>query len=274
MGAVFGSLSAICIGVSDLFGRKVVGASSALTAAAIMQIIAAGTSWASVLFVASAFDSGDFALGAWSGIGMAVGLACYYEGIARSSSTVVAPLVATLAALIPFVYTIVLGASPSILAIVGASIAIGGLVLVTIGGDSPEHVGAGLRWGLVSGLGYGFGLSVIINVASESGSWPAVSQRVAAFAALVAVARLSKLAVLPPSGVRLSGLGAGIFAGLTTVFYLLGIAIDAPVAVVTGSMFPAASVAVGWLFFRDPVSRLQVVGIAVVLAGVAGVVSG
>jgi len=38
-------------------------------------------------------------------------------------------------------------------------------------------------------------------------------------------------------------------------------------------MFPAVSVVVGRVAFRDSVSRLQVIGIAVVLAGVSAVVA-
>jgi len=56
--------------------------------------------------------------------------------------------------------------------------------------------------------------------------------------------------------------------------YLLGVQADAATAVITFSMFPAFSVVIGRIFFRDPVSRLQTAGIATVLAGVAGVVGG
>ena len=41
----------------------------------------------------------------------------------------------------------------------------------------------------------------------------------------------------------------------------------------TASMFPAFSVAIGWLFFHDHVGRVQIVGIGLVLFGVAGVVT-
>ena len=81
-------------------------------------------------------------------------------------------------------------------------------------------------------------------------------------------------ALRPPDGQRSNLVVAGAFAGLSTVVYLLGIEADAPTAVVTASMFPAASVAIGYLSYRDPVSRLQLVGLAIVLLGVAGVVLG
>lgn len=274
MGALWGALSAASIGVSDLFGRRVVAASTALTGAVVMQFFAMIVSFGAVFVLASDFGGGDFLLGAFSGLGLATGLACYYAGLSASSSTVVAPLVATMSAVIPFVYTLVRGASASSLAIVAAAVAFVGLGIITMGSSVASNVRAGLRWGVVSGLGYGFGLSVIIEVSEASGSWPAVSQRLAALVFLLAITLARRLPAVPPPGQRANGVAAGAVGGLTTIFYLLGVQADAPTAVVTASMFPVASVAIGYLYYRDPVSRMQLLGIAIVLAGVVGVVTG
>ncbi|MDH3193751.1 MAG: DMT family transporter [Acidimicrobiia bacterium] len=276
MGALFGGLSALFIGFSDLFGRRVMGASSATTAAVTMQFVAIFSSFASMLVVASAFGWRDIIIGALSGLGMGTGLAMYYGGIARSSSTVVAPLVGVMSAVIPYGYTLITGARPSATAIAGAIVAFGGLVLITAGKAKGRaaFVRTGLMWGFASGLGYGFGLSVIIEASSDSGAWPAVSQRLIAFLLMVVVARGISAPVIAPAGVRVSAVTAGILAGLTTIFYLIGVQADAPPAVVTASMFPAASVAIGKIFYGDPVTRLQALGIGIVLLGVAGVVGG
>jgi len=274
VGAVFGSFAALCIGVSDLFGRRVVNGAHALTAAAVMQFVAIFTSAATLGLVDSELRGGDLLLGAFSGLGLGTGLACYYRGLTRSTSTVVAPLVATLSALIPFTYAAITGSTPTAVALAGAGIAFVGLAVITIGGRRAEHVKSGLLWGLASGIGYGFGLTVIIEASEASGSWPAVTQRIAAFALLTAVASALTVPIVPPPSYRVPAVLAGVFAGFSTVSYLLGVQADAPVAVVTASMFPAFSVAIGWLVFHDSVSRLQVGGIAAVLIGVAGVVAG
>jgi len=65
-----------------------------------------------------------------------------------------------------------------------------------------------------------------------------------------------------------------VFAGLSSVFALIGLAIDAPPTVVTQSMFPVVSVIVGILYFGDSVARRQIVGIVLVLAGIGAVVAG
>lgn len=275
MGAVFGLLGALLIGLSDLFGRRVVERSSATAAAAAMQFVAIFAGLFSMAIVASRFGWRDFGIGAVSGLGMGTGLACYYGGMARSSSTVVAPLVATLSAVIPFSYTLIAGAQPSTIAIVGAVLAFGGLVLITVGGGGQAiHVPTGIRWGLASGIAYGLGLTTLIEASAASGSWPAVSQRIVAFGLLILVARFHSLPATPPTGVRSTALIAGVLTGATSIVYLLGVQADAATAVVTFSMFPAFSVAIGRVFFHDPVSRLQLLGIGAVLAGVAGVVGG
>ena len=273
MGAFFGALSALSIGFTDLFGRHVVNRRGANIAALIIQCVAALVSFALVFVIAGEFVTRDVLIGAISGIGLGTGLACYLGGLSRSSSAVMAPIVATLSAVIPFGYAIARGAETSPWAVVGAIVAIGGLILITAGRERTANVGAGVTWALISGLGYGFGLSVAIEVTDASGAWPAVSQRVVAFALMTVVVLRSKQT---PSvaGVWSFGLAAGVFASLATIFYLLGVQRDATPAVVMASMFPAATVAVGRLIYGDSVSKQQIYGLGVVLIGVAAVVAG
>ena len=57
------------------------------------------------------------------------------------------------------------------------------------------------------------------------------------------------------------------------MFYPLGVQADPTPAVVTASMFPAVTVAVGRAFYGDTVSRKQLLGLFVVLIGVGTVVA-
>jgi len=125
---------------------------------------------------------------------------------------------------------------------------------------------------VASGLGYGFGLSVVIEAFEASGAWPAVGQRAAAMLLMVFVVFRSQGRV-HMIGVRMLGVAAGTVAALSTVFYLLGVQADPTPAVITASMFPAVTVAVGRIVFGDAVSRLQLLGLGVVLVGVTAVVA-
>ena len=273
MGALFCALAALCIGVSDLFGRRAVAARGAVATAMAMQAVATVASAATLLVISSRFDLGDVVIGAVSGIGLGVGLACYFGGLARSTSTVVSPIVATLSAVVPLTYAVVRGAPVSVWSVAGATIAIGGLLLITIGGGRVAHVATGVRWAIASGLGYGVGLSIVIEASETSGAWPAVAQRAAA-GGLMLVVTLRSTGGLPTlGGIRIVVLVAGTFAALSTVFYLLGVQADTTPAVVTASMFPAVTVAVGRAFYGDTVSRSQLLGLVVVLIGVSAVVA-
>ncbi len=271
MGALLGTFGALCIGISDLFGRRIVAVSTALTAAIVMQVGGGLVSLASVAVIPSEWDNADVVRGLVSGLGMGVGLSCYYAGLARSTSTVVAPLVATLSAVIPFGYVVVAVGGGSAPGVVAAGVAFAGLAMVSIGADAVANVRAGLGWGAVSGLGYGVGIAVLAEVTDRSGAWPAVSQRAAAFVLLAAVGIARGVRVLPPAGSRANAALAGLFVAATTISLLVGVRVDPAAAVLTLSTFPAFSVVIGRIFFGDPIRAIQAVGIGVVLAGLAGV---
>jgi drug/metabolite transporter (DMT)-like permease len=273
VGALFGGLAALCIGVSELFGRLVVRRRGPVAAALVVQGVALVVSVGTLLVVTGDPIGGELLVGLASGIGLGVGLWCYLGGLAVSSSAVVSPVVATLSAVVPFAYAVGRGAEASGWAIAGAIVAIGGLLTVATGGVPASNVGVGLRWGLVSGLGYGFGLAIVIETTAASGAWPAVAQRLAAFALMILLAIRTPPDRRQLGALRRAGIASGVFAGLSTIWYLLGVQADATPAVVTASMFPAASVIIGRFVFDDHVSRHQVLGLVLVLAGVAGVVA-
>ncbi len=275
VGIVWGLLTSLSIGLADLFARRVVNARGALVAGSAMQFVAIFTSLVAVGVVSSEWLGGDLAVGALSGLGMGVGMWGYLGGVQRSSAAVVAPIVATMSAVVPYVYALVRGAEPSSVALVGAAVAVAGLALITAGGGPrTERLAAGIRWGLFASAGYGFGLSVILEASEEGGSWPAVSQRVVAFLLIVGAATAGRTRPVPPVGLRTAAFVAGVLAGCSTIFYLLGIQADPTSTVVTASLFPAVSVVVGRVAFDDEASARQGVGLAVVIVGVIAVAVG
>lgn len=274
MAIVYGLLTSLSIGLADLFGRRFVNAKGPIAAGVALQFVAIFTSIAALFVVESSFAVGDFAIGLASGLGLSVGLWAYFSGLQRSSSAIVAPLVATMSAVIPFGYAVARGSDPTLIALFGAVVAVGGLVLITMGGGRVEHLRDGIRWGMISGFGYGFGLSIVIEASESSGSWPAVAQRLSAFALMIVVARSRSATMVPPAGLRAVALIAGMLAGGSTIFFLLGVQAGATAAVVTASLFPAVSVVVGRFVYRDDVEPRQIAGIGIVLLGVVFVAVG
>ena len=271
LAVTLGLVAAAMIGLSDLFGRRVVNASSATTAAAAMQITSAVVAVLLAVMTASRFDSTAFVWACLSGVGMAAGLALYYEGLLRSSSTLVAPIVASLTALVPYLYATVRGAPSSLVAAAGAVVAVLGLVLVTGGAVSASRLRHGVRFGLASGLSYAASTVFFIEAADADGWWPVVGQRAVGAMLLVPLAIVARTAVWPPSGQRINGVMAGLLTAMTSVALLAALAIDAGPASVALSTFPVFSVLVGRVAFADPVRRTQVAGVALVVTGIAAV---
>lgn len=275
MGALLGLLSSLMIGLSDLFGRKIVRVAGVASGSLTLQLAAMSTALLSVVLFGGVFSAHDVFLGLVSGICMGVALGAYYRGITVSSATIVSPIVATLSAIIPFGYAVVQGSSPTVLAIIGSVIAIAGLIVITTGGGVvTRSVQKGLWWAAASGIAYGIAFAVVLEATDEAGPWPAVWQRVGGATVLFLVVRQRSGSALPPKGSRVSGVLAGVFAGLCSVAYIAGVRIDASATVITASTFPAASVAVGKLAFDDPLSRRQIAGLMIVLLGVVGVALG
>ncbi len=288
MGALFGILTALSIGMADLSGRRLLRESSVVTATIIIQAVAGLGALVVVLVVGGEFLLQDLAVGMLSGIGFAGGLFGYLAALNRVSSAIVAPVSATLAATIPYGWSVLRGAAPSGLALLGASIALAGVLVVTSarpGKGTGAHLAsegiarapsadtAGMAWAVLSGCSYGFGLAALLEVSADSGSWPAMTQRFAAAAVMILIALRRQHPLLPPPRLRAIGLLTGVFAAGSSIFYLLGVRVDEPTTIVITSMYPAVTVSVGRLFYNDSVSKQQICGIALVLLGITGVVS-
>ncbi|WP_420440171.1 EamA family transporter [Candidatus Poriferisodalis sp.] len=273
MGALFGLLTSMSIGTSDLFGRRVVMRCHVLSAMVIFQGSAAVIALAIVPLVPGSFESADFARGLVSGLGLGTGLACYYTSLDRAGSAVAAPIVATLSAIIPFAYTTLRGHDPPLLAIIGAMAAFGGLGLVTAGGTRGAHIWEGTAWATLSGIAYGVGLGVLVDLSESSGAWPGFGQRLTSVAAMAALVAIRRLPALPPPEVMGYALLTGVASAGATIFYIVGIWFDAPATVVGASMFPVMSILVGRAAYNDTINTRQYIGIAAAVAGVTAVVA-
>ncbi|MGI9610515.1 MAG: EamA family transporter [Acidimicrobiia bacterium] len=273
-GVIFGLLTALAIGASDLFGRRIVHAQSPITAAVPMQFFGILTAAVTLFFVSVEISLRDSLFGLVSGLGFAMGLGCYYTGLSKASSALIAPTVAMLSSVLPFVYSVLGGSEPSSLTLGGALVCLIGLAVITIDRSAVSFDWVALKWGTLSGLGYAAGLISLIDVSDEAGTWPAVVQRATACVALVVVAYRIKVPRLPARNLRGSAVLAGIAVGLSTVFLLAGLEVDPTPTVVATSTFPAVSVLVGLVVYGDHVRHQQWWGIAIVVLGIMGVSAG
>jgi len=272
VGALFGLFAALSITGSDFFARRVTNEIGPIVAASSASLVATLTALVFALLTDGSIIATDMLLGSLSGIGFGVGISTYLQAVRISSSAVVAPVNASLATLIPFVYASVTDTVPPTLAIIAALATLLGLGFVTVGGAAASNVRAGLPVAAVSGIGHGVGTVFMIDLSEASGNWPLVPQRGVAVLVVVAYALARRRPLLPPKRFAGNVVGAGIFAGGASILLLAGLGFNAPAASVTVSLFPAAAVISGRLFFGDSVSRAQVIGLLIVVAGTVGIV--
>ena len=272
MGALFGLLASFSITGMEFFSRKITNEVGPIVAAAAASFVAALATLAIAIVDTGEILTRDLLLGAGSGLGFGLGLCTYLQGLRISSSAVIGPTVASLSAVIPFLYAALTDQAPPVLGYVGAGLAIVGLILVTVGGSEASNVAGGLPVGIVSGIGYGVGTTLLISVDEASGSWPIATQRGAAFVAIATFAILRRRPVFPPRRFAGHATIAGLIAALASVFLLAGLAISPAATSVTATVYPATSVAAGRAFFGDAVARVQIVGLVVVIAGTIALV--
>ena len=200
---------------------------------------------------------------------MAGGITLYYLGLQQSTATLVAPIVASLSAMLPYLYAVGRGAPSSSLAVAGAAVAVLGLVFVTGGAVSPERLRAGVKFGLLSGLAYAWAAVSFIEAADVEGWWPAVGQRASGLLVLLPIATVMGRRRYPPPGQRINGMMSGLLTAVVSVLYLASLGINAAVGSVALSTFPVFSVVIGRVFFADALQRSQIFGIALVVGGMA-----
>ena len=272
MGALFGLLAALSVTSMEFFSRRISNETGPIVATAAASLVASILTIAVATIDGGALIGRDLVLGAGSGVGFAVGLSAYLQGLRVSSSAVIGPTVASLSSLIPFGYAAITGDAPPPLGYAGAVLAIVGLILVTVGGSEASNVRRGLPFGIVSGMGYGFGTLLLIDVSEASGTWPIAGQRSAAFLTIAAFALTRRRPFLPPIRFAPQAGVAGLIATMASVFLLTGLSMNPAATSVTATLYPATSVAAGRAFFGDSVSRIQVMGLIVVIVGTVAIV--
>jgi len=167
---------------------------------------------------------------------------------------------------------VLLGERPSVVALIGAAVVIGGVVTIGLAGDRRLN-----RAGVIYGLAVGVVIAVYTlwdSTAVTAGGMPPVGlywgttavQAVLLAPAALREARLAATARAHPVAIVI----VGILAPLAYILVLMAVQL-APVSLVA----PAREVSVvlvglaGWLLFREPRPVQRLAGAAIVLIGVA-----
>ena len=159
-----------------------------------------------------------------------------------------------------------IGERPGLIHGLGIVAALPAIWLVAAAPSSGAKGGA--RYGVIAGSGFGFFFAALAQTGAESGFWPLVGARLAQVA-LVAVVAASRRLSAPPRDSRLGlfALGAGDI--LANVFLLLAFRSGLLTLVsVLASLYPAITVLLAVAVLHEPISRRQVLGLALALVAV------
>jgi drug/metabolite transporter (DMT)-like permease len=269
-----GILSSLGIGVSDYFGRY--GSRRSNSATTVLTALTAGVLVAAILTLVVPGDPStrDLVLGSVSGLGLGFTLMLMYHGMTVSSTAVVSPLVAVFGAVVPLAWDVARGASLSGMAQIGIGIAVLGVAATTISPDIDGDVRQGIMLALAAGSLLGITLIFAGETSLDSGVWPAVSQRILAWASLAVYAVVIGVPRLLPRSLLRVGILSGVIGTGGMVAFLIGAQRGSLGEVaVASSMFPAVTAVLAAVFDDETLRWWHLAGIAGVLTGV-GLIAG
>ena len=277
MAAVLALAAAVLYGTADFLGGVGSRRASALS------FLAASAPVGAVIMLAAALATGGpvaagrlgwgFAAGAVSGVGVIV----FFAGLAAGPISVVAPLSALGAALLPVAVGIADGERLSVAALAGALLCLVSVTLVSLesrpstGRGRPLAIG-GVACGLAAGVAFGLYFLFIRNAAQAGGLWPlAVSRCTASTIVLVTAAWRGHRPVLPRTSRGLSGMALAAGAGdvAASLLYVLAVRSGPFVlAAVITALYPAVTVLLATLVLGERMRAAQRAGLALGALGI------
>jgi drug/metabolite transporter (DMT)-like permease len=267
---------AVFYGLSDFVG----GIASRRTSAWSVALTAALAGAVFVLLGGLVLDGDptrqDLAWGALAGVGNGFGTAFLYRGLSSGRMGVVAPISAVGAALVPVVVGLIGGERPAGLVWLGIAAAFPGIWCVSQdpAADSPGARG-GVLDGVLAGLGFGVLFAALGQLPEEAGLLPLALNQLVGAAAIIAIAVALRVDWVPREKPAAYGVVCGALGASATVAFLLAAQAGAlTVAAVLASLYPAVTILLAAVVLKEPVHRVQGVGLALCGVAVALVAAG
>ena len=220
---------------------------------------------------AKALGAGGYLLpGIAAGLAGYVGLICLYRALATGRMGVVSPISA-MSGIVPVLYALIfLGERLSGLVTIGVVFALLGAFLASGPELSQGFPLKPIVLALGAAIGFGAALTFMAQGSESSALMTMVSMRAATF--FISITILLRLR--GTGGMGRSHLGLLIFIGIAdfSANLILGIATTqglVSLAMVLGSLYPIMTTLLAFIFLRERLHRVQYVGIASAVIGVA-----
>ncbi|MFE9106381.1 EamA family transporter [Actinomadura geliboluensis] len=279
--------AALAYGVADFLGGAVARKSTELKALTWCVPIGLVVVLVAALLGGGSASPGPLAWGFAAGMSGGAGLIAFYRALARGPMSVVAPVSALAAAVLPVAVGIAKGERLDASVLVGVLLCLVAIGLVSMEAGDGGKAAAGRRldsgpiMAAVSGTCFGVFFVLLEAAGDGSGLWPIVGARVGNLLVVVA-AVLFLVARGRGLGPRVSGrtliglalLSGSLDAGANVLYFLAVHDGLLSLAAVLTSLYPAITVLLARIAYSERLRAVQRVGLLVAAAGVALVTVG
>jgi drug/metabolite transporter (DMT)-like permease len=273
MGIMLGLAAALLYGGSDFAGGVASRRSGWLRVTVIGSAVATAVAWVALLIAGGPGPSlHAVAWGLASGVAGGIGTLALYRGLARGQMSVVGPVSAVGAAVVPVVAGVALGERPSLLAVAGVLVSLPAIVLVAASGSVRGKLGGGLFDGLVAGVAFGILFIGLAQAGRGAGLWPVASEQTGTLLVALAAAlktrqplRIPVRAVALPAFAGASSTAAAAAYFDATHFSMLAI------AAVLVSLYPGVTVLLARVLLKERFSPAQRAGLGLCALAVAAI---
>lgn len=285
MGVLLAVASALGFGTSDFVAGMLSRRSPAIAVAAFAQTAATLVVVIIAPFVpAPELTGGALAWGALSGVGSGLGTAFLYRGLGAGRMSVVAPVSAVGAAVLPVLVGLGLGERPSWLASCGILIAVPAIWLVSTsrepGRAAPtaaptSRLAAGVVDGLLAGAGFALIFIALDRVPEGTGLWPVGLGQAVSIVAVLCLAVPGRVKLRLPVQAIGGAAVVGTLGASGTVLYMFASREQLlAIAAVLTSLYPAVTILLARLLLREYVTAPQVAGLGFAAAAVSLIAAG
>ena len=281
MAPLLALLSAVAYGAADFLGG--VAARRATTIGAVVVSQAAGLAALALvmpLLPSAHIGAVDVVWGAVAGLAGSLGVALLYHGLAVGPMSVVAPVTAICAVLIPVAAGVFFGERLSATSAAGIALAIAAVALLGRDGHHENGMLAllrsrGFRLAVLSGAAIGCFLVALERTSADAGLWPLAVSRTVSTLLFGGFALATGRAATVPRPARAPALACGAVDMVANTLYLLAVHQGQLSVVATlASLYPASTVMLARIVLGERLSAWQLVGVGCAVVAVVLIVWG
>jgi len=242
-------------------------------AGAVVMLVAAGVS-GGLGSGGSGLTSAGVGWAAAAGTCGALGLIAFYAGFAAAPMSVVAPVTALVATVLPVGSAISEGERVAPTVAVGALVCVAAVVLVSVGPSrsaGPSRQLRGVCYALAAGVAFGLFFIFLRNAGTSGVIWPVALSRTAGAVIALACCAVTRTRPLGRSGGQTLGiaLASGAVDASANVCYVLATRAGLfGLAVVLTSLYPGVTVVLARIVLGERMLWMQRLGLLLAAAGV------